>query len=75
MATPEKPDHYFVVVAVWDEMNRKYKFVLDDDTGTARFPEGYIWDGSEWHATTNNSDLEEVDYDLGVTLAELLQAE
>lgn len=74
MASIEKPDHYFVVVAVWDEDSQKYKFVLDDDSATARFPEGLLWDGASWNTTTRE-DLSELDFNLGIKLAELLQAE
>lgn len=74
MASIAKPDHYFVVVAVWDEETEKYRFVLDDDTLTARFADGHIWDGSEWGTATNDKVLSEFDFNLGLKLAQLIEA-
>ena len=76
MATSEHPDHYFVVVAVYDETTGKYEFSLDDDTLIARFPEGIMWNGEEWlYGVEVERDLRDADWNLSVRLSELLEGD
>lgn len=60
MATPERPDHYFVVAAVWNEEKQGYEFVMDDATLMARFHDGQAWDGEEWVTPEGNAHARDV---------------
>jgi|688.fasta_scaffold1574726_2 hypothetical protein len=64
-------DHYFVVVAIWDDTAQRYAFQIDDDTLIARFPEGSIWNGDEYveHEPAN---VDPTDWDLSLDLANTL---
>lgn len=72
MATPERPDHYFVVAAVWNDDRQGYDLLLDDDTLTARFHDGQAWNGSEWTVPTGR--LSDLDSDLLHLLGEILSS-
>lgn len=70
MATPERPDHYFVVTAVWSDDTQGYEFVVDDETLMARFHDGQVWTGSEWDRPQGS--LSDVDASLALQLTEIL---
>ncbi len=71
MATPEKPDHHFVVVAWYDWQTGVYKMTVDDDVMTARFPDGPIWDGQDWHSAQNPEEGTR-DWELGESISNAL---
>lgn len=43
-----KPDHYWVVVAFYNEDTERYEFRVDDEMLVDRFPEGSLFDGNRW---------------------------
>lgn len=67
------PDHYYVVVATWDDVAKRYVFRIDDDTLIARFPDGSVWDGSEWCEPVP-ADEDPTDWNLSLKLSEALYA-
>lgn len=64
-------DHYYVVVATWDDVAQRYVFRIDDDTLTARFPEGSLWNGDEW-TEPESANVDPTDWNLSLDLANTL---
>jgi hypothetical protein len=74
MDKDSKPDHFFVVTAVWSDEKNDYEFIVDDDTLVARFPEGVMWTEDGWRHPTD-VDESERDVALSERLTNLLGTE
>jgi hypothetical protein len=69
--TTTNSDHYFIVAAIWNDAAQRYAFRIDDDTCTARFPEGSVWNGSEWSEPAP-ANVDPTDWNLTLDLADTL---